>query len=405
MFDVRSLLSCVKCISIQFVVEEVRMKKALIVANLGGFASFLLNDMDTLIKMGYQVSYAANADKLDWDDTKEKLQQKGVEFLQVDFDSKNPFSSQNIKAYKQIVSILKNGKYDLIHCHTPIVGLLVRMAAKKYRRKGATVIYTTHGLAFTSNSSFKSKLIYKNMEHFGARLCDAIVTINREDYQNCLKMHCRKVYYIHGVGVDTSKYEEVDIDRSAYRNSIGISDNDIMVLSVGELSDRKNHQIIIEALSRIADKGKYVYVICGNGINGGTGEMLRELAEKKSVRLILLGFRHDIPEITVCSDIGAIPSVREGLGLAGIQSLAAGVPVVGTDVQGIRDYIRDGENGFLCSAFDADGFAEAIGKISSLTADHINKMKESCHSVAREFDVDISKKEMENIYEELLAQN
>ena len=115
------------------------------------------------------------------------------------------------------------------------------------------------------------------------------------------------------------------------------------MLSVGELSYRKNHQIIIEALSKALLGKKYVYVICGNGVDGGTGEVLRQKAEKSKVRLILLGFRHDIPQIIHCSDVGAIPSVREGLGLARIQSLAAGVPLVGTDVQGIKDYIVDGE--------------------------------------------------------------
>ena len=379
------------------------MKKALVVANLAGFASFLLNDIDTLNKMGYHVTYAANANKLEWEDTRQKLLQRDVEFLQVDFDSKNPFSSQNLKAYRQISRILKEGNYDLIHCHTPIAGIIVRLAASKYRRKGTVVVYTTHGLAFTADSSFKSKLIYKNLEHFGSRFCDAIVTINREDYDSVSKMRCKKVYYIHGVGIDTSKYEQVDIDRQAYRSSIGVSKNDIMILSVGELSDRKNHSIIIDALSKIADKEKYVYVICGNGINGGTGPMLVEKATQNGVRLIMLGFRHDIPQITKCSDIGAIPSTREGLGLAGVQSLAAGVPAIGTAVQGIKDYIIDGETGFLCDAFDADGFANAIETIASMSEDEKDRMRKFCYTKAKEFDIDISKSEVEAIYKDLLV--
>jgi glycosyltransferase involved in cell wall biosynthesis len=154
--------------------------------------------------------------------------------------------------------------------------------------------------------------------------CDAIVTINKEDFLNAQKMFCKNVYRINGVGVDTAKYSNVTIDRSHYRKNIGVEDNQIMVLSVGELSARKNHVVIIDALADLANKEKYVYVICGNGINGGTGDLLKQRAEDRNVNLRLLGFRFDIPQMIHCSDIGAIPSVREGLGLAGIQSLAGG---------------------------------------------------------------------------------
>ena len=182
------------------------MKKALIVANLAGFASFLLNDFEILKKKGYQVSYAANANKIAWQGTKYKLEQKGVKFYQVDFDSKNPFSTQNIKAFKQLSELLKQSNYDLIHCHTPISGMLVRLAAVKYRKRGAKVIYTSHGFAFTSQSSDKKSQLFRICETFCSGLCDAIVTINHEDYENAKQMHCKKVYYIHGVGVDTKKY-------------------------------------------------------------------------------------------------------------------------------------------------------------------------------------------------------
>lgn len=379
------------------------MKKALIVANLAGFASFLLNDIGILQSMGYEIFYAANANKLKWKDTKRKLEERNVKFLQVDFESKNPFSSQNIKSFRQISKLIKEEKFDLIHCHTPIPGMIVRLAARRSRKKGTKVIYTTHGFAFTSTiPSLKNKIVFKTIEDFCSSFCDAIITINQEDYESAKKMHCKKVYYINGVGVNTQRYANVNIDRSTYRKSIGVSDDEIMVLSVGELSERKNHQIIIKALSQMDSDKKYVYVVCGNGINGGTGPYLEKLAKEKGVRLLLLGFRSDIPEITKCSDIGAIPSVREGLGLAGVQSLAAGIPVVGTSVQGIKDYVSDGNTGFLCNAFDADGFSNAIKKLSSMDAKERDRMKECCVEMAKSFDTKISITQIKKIYKEVL---
>lgn len=376
------------------------MKKALLVANLAGFASFLIHDIELLQSMGYAVSYAANANKLEWADTKRKLDAMGVPFFQVDFDSRNPLAKENVRAYKQIRKIVSDESFDLVHCHTPIAGLITRLAVRKQRKHGTKVLYTTHGFAFTANSSRKSWLLYHTMEKFGSLFCDGMITINREDYAHARQMWCKKVYYINGVGVDVDAYRNVEVDRAAYRKSIGVGENQLMVLSVGELSERKNHRIIIDALSTIRELDM-VYVICGNGINGGTRSMLEELAAQKNVKLIMLGFRFDIPQITAISDIGAIPSIREGLGLAGIQSLAAGVPLVGTDVQGIRDYIVDGETGYLAKADDADGFAHGLRLLADASAREA--MKEKCVEMSRRFSTQVSRKQMEAIYREMLT--
>lgn len=378
------------------------MKKALIVANLAGFASFLLSDMDILKEKGYEVFFAANGSALGWADTKEKLEDRNVQFVQVDFDSKHSFTMQNLRAFFQMVSLLREEHFDVIHCHTPISGALTRIAALRHRRRGARVIYTTHGFPFNSTTDIKSWIVYRMLEDLCSRFCDAIITINREDYENAKKMHCKCVYYIHGVGVETALYQNVKIDRTAYRNQLGVMDNDVMVLSVGELSTRKNHKLVIDALAQMEDKENYVYVICGNGINGGTGNYLKKLACEKKVRLILLGFRHDVPEITFCSDVGAIPSIREGLGLAGIQSLAAGIPIVGTNVQGIRDYIEEGSTGFLCGAYDATLFSKSIKRLVMSDVNEKRRMKRKCFEMAAKFDITVSKRERKEIYEHLL---
>lgn len=237
------------------------------------------------------------------------------------------------------------------------------------------------------------------MEKFGSLFCDAMITINREDYANAKKMFCKNVFYINGVGVNVDEYRNAKVDKKSYRESIGVKENQLMVLSVGELSERKNHQVIIDAISMIDDID-IVYVICGNGINGGTRNMLEEKAAKKNVKLIMLGFRFDIPQITSVSDIGAIPSIREGLGLAGIQSLAAGIPLVGTDVQGIKDYIIDGETGYLAKAHDAEGFAKGI----RLLGDESTRkcMIEKCVEMSQKFSSKVSQKQMEAIYKKML---
>jgi len=215
-------------------------------------------------------------------------------------------------------------------------------------------------------------------------------------------MHCKNVYYINGVGVDTAKFKDTKINIKKYKQKIGIPSNKILILSVGELSDRKNHQAIIRALSLIKNKDDYIYAICGNGVDGGTGLKLKELAEQLNVNVLLLGFRRDIPEIMKCSDIGAIPSIREGLGLAGIQSLAAGVPLVASNVQGIKDYVINGKTGYLCDPFDYTGLSEAIVKLSDLKTRQL--MKDECVEMSSKFDLSISKLQREKIYNSILVE-
>ena len=377
-------------------------KKALIAVNVVGFVGFLWNDIDLLQEKGYRIYLIADTVNIK-PTIENELVNRGVVLVEGRIHSKNPFDKINLKYFLKIQDLLETHHFDVIHCHTPIVGLLVRCAAAKYRHKGVKVIYTTHGLAFTHLSGIKERLIYKTMEYVASWWTDAVITINKEDWAAMKKMHIKRVYMIYGVGVDASHNRDVIVDRYSYRNEIGCGKNDILVLSVGELSVRKNHAVIIRAISEIPNKQQYVYAIAGRGFGtASTENHLKNLAQQLGVRLCLLGFRDDIPQLIHSSDIGAIPSIREGLGLAGIQSLCAGIPLVGSNVQGIKDYILNQETGFVCDPFDVDAFKTNIIKLS--TPSVRNGMKSKCIEMAERFDVSVSKAQMAKIYNEIIGQ-
>ena len=377
------------------------VKNVLIAANFIGFFHFLWDDIDMLNDMGYKV-YAMGDNKENEEHTLKILEEKNVTFIDVRIDSKSPITRKNISYYNKVKAVLKERHFDLIHCHTPIVGLAVRLAARKYRKKGTKVIYTTHGLAYTHFSTKKEYLIYHAIESLASRFCDAIITINKEDYDNVKKLHCKYVFHINGVGVDTQKFSSADIDREAYRNKLGIPKGKLVVLAIGELSCRKNHSIIVKALATMKSKENFVYVICGREITaGGTGQQIRELSTLCGVNTILLGFRNDIAEIIRCADIGVMPSIREGLGLAGIEMLSEGIPLVGTNVQGIKEYIINGKTGFLCNPFDVDAFADGLRKLED---DELrDKMKPMCKEIVKKFDVSVSVAQRKAIYNQILG--
>ena len=134
-------------------------KEALIAANFIGFFHFLWDDIDMLNQMGYKI-YAIGDNEKKEDYTLKIMAEKNVTFIDAKIDAKSPFTKNNIVYYSKVKDLLKEHHFDVIHCHTPIVGLLVRCAARKYRKQGTVVIYTTHGLAFTHLSSKKEYFIY-----------------------------------------------------------------------------------------------------------------------------------------------------------------------------------------------------------------------------------------------------
>lgn len=376
-------------------------KKALIVTALAGFVrSFLTQDIQLLQSMGYEVHCAANKKHPGAEGIEDYFKKQNLVFHQVGFSSNKPLSWETLDAYREIKKIINENHFDVVHCHTPIAGAVCRWACRRQHKVGMKVIYTTHGFYFHKGASMKSWLIFRNIEAYMSRFTDAIITINQEDFKNAKMMHCNKVYHINGVGVDTKRFKELEIDRNAYRASIGVSSDELMILSVGELSERKNQKVVLEALGQLKLSNS-VFVHCGNAMNAaGTTEKLEAIAKENNIRMILLGLRNDIPHICHCADIGTISSTREGLGLAGIEMLAAGLPIVASRVHGILDYMQDGVNGYLANPYSVDEFSLGISRL--IDTQKRNRMRKACQESVLKFDKKVSYHQMREIYNLIL---
>lgn len=249
-----------------------------------------------------------------------------------------PFSKTNIKAYKQLKKLIQENNYDIIHCHTPVAGVLTRLAARK--NKNTTVIYTAHGFHFFKGAPLLNWLIYYPVERFCARFTDKLITINKEDYERAKRFSLRKngkVYYVPGVGINLEKIENLKVDIKQKKKELGISKNIPILLSVGELNKNKNHEAVLQALSKLKEEN-FIYLICGRGV-------LKEYLERKIQELHLenkaklLGYRSDVIKILKTADLFIFPSKREGLPVSVIEAMAARLPVIASNVRGNRDLI------------------------------------------------------------------
>lgn len=375
--------------------NRMKHKKVLIVANVQGFVSdFLRNDIKILQAKGYQVYVAANGEYV-LDDTIKYFNTNNIYSYNICFPVRSLDLKSIYKSYKQLKRIIDKQRFEIVHCHTPIASAITRVIIKK----NIKVIYTSHGFPFyDGNQSISSKAFFI-IEKYLSSFTDAIITICNEDYHNALKMNCQNVFKIPGVGIDVEKFNFLNFDREEYRKNFNISGNETVVLSIGELNTNKNHQVIIKALSKLIGY-EIVYVICGKEVTEiGKKKELEDLANNLGVRVLFLGYRKDIPEICHMADIGAIPSYKEGLGLSGLEMLASGIPVVGSNRQGIRDYIIDGKTGFLCEPSSCDSFLAGIKKGIELAKK--SETSKECKLIASTFTKDNNYLSMERIYNSL----
>lgn len=275
---------------------------------------------------------------------------------------RSPYSIANFKAFKELRMIMSKGHYDLVWTNEPVMGVITRLAASKFRKNGLKVLYLAHGFHFFKGAPILN-WIYYPVEKICSYFTDLMVMINKEDFQFTKKNFPKNdSRYIEGIGIDLSKYVDVSVDVTKKRKELGVDENDILILSAGELMTRKNHEVIIEAISLI-NNPKIKYIICGIG---DRLDFLTNLAIKCGVkdRVSFIGLRYDIPELLQATDIFAHPSKREGLGMAPLEAMASGLPILTSNIQGIKDYSVDGVTGFSLDPNDINGFSLAIKKLS-----------------------------------------
>lgn len=288
--------------------------------------------------------------------------------------TRSPFSLANIKAYRELKKILRIKDYDLIWTNEPVMGFLTRLASVGVRRNGTRVLYLVHGLHFFKGSKI-ANWIFLPIEFLGSLLCDIIVTINRADTAFLKKYFFTPVSMINGIGFDWGRFANKKIDRRRIRTDLNLEENNFFLFAVGELMERKNHEVLIRSLSILNDARIHLY-ICG------AGELLNFL-EDLSVQLGVaenvhfLGHREDIDTLLKAADIFVHPSTREGLGIAALEAMASGLPIITSDAQGIVDYSVDGITGFVHKPHDHLGFARSI---KTLLDDGIMRVKMGEHN-------------------------
>lgn len=372
------------------------MAKILFVSNIGKrVGSFAVASIFAAKNSGHEFYYAANWDAATLEQRKEDEEKFGINLLHLDLD-RSPYSLKNRKAYLDLVRFINEEKIDYIHCNTPVGGLLGRLVGRKCKVK--KVIYQVHGFHFYKGSPLKNWIIYYPVERFLAKLTDAIITINNEDYECAKKFRLRKngnVYYVPGVGMDLSQYNISDDVRIEKRNELNLSSDDIALISMGDLIKRKNYSVAIEAIAK-CNNPKLHYYICGKGPEESN---LKKLANSLGVdgQIHFLGYRTDIKQLLKASDIFFFTSKQEGLARSLMEAMASGLPCIASNIRGNVDLIKEGIGGFLRNVNDVDGYAEAINRLVN-DSDIVSSMKVNNLEQIKKFELLAIVREIEKVY-------
>lgn len=331
--------------------------KILYVTTIGSTMNFFNSFLKQLIEEGNTVDIATNERVRQVPDC---YREWGCKIHQID-SSRSPLDKGNLKAVKQLKTLVEKEKYDLVHCHTPVAAMCTRFACRKARKNGTKVIYTAHGFHFYKGAPLKNWLIYYPVERLLAPLTDCLITINREDYTRAksfrFKGRCR-AEYVPGVGIDTKKFKRNEKVRAEMRNELGIGENETVLLSVGELNQNKNHKIVIEALAKLGRKDLR-YIICGRGpLLDSHLQLAKSLGIEDQVTFT--GYRADIDRFYQAADIFVISSFREGLPVAPMEAMAAGLPCIASKIRGNIDLFSESE--LLFDPANTDSLISAIKK-------------------------------------------
>lgn len=320
-------------------------------------------------------------------------------FFNVSFE-RSPFKTSNIKAYRELKKIIDDNNYELIHCHTPMGGVLTRLAARRARKKGTKVIYTAHGFHFFKGAPLINWLLYYPIEKWLSKHTDCLITINDEDYECAVRnrFNAECIKKVNGVGIDLNKFTPQTAEKKAeLRKEYNYSDADFILIYVAELNHNKHQDLVINAINILKDKIPNIKLLLAG--TGNLTEKYKDQVNKLGLDKYIhfLGYRKDIPNLVMISDIAVSASRREGLPVNVMEAMATGLPLVATKCRGNRDLVKDGENGFVVGTDDVEGFADAVKKLRE-SQDLRIKFGEKSLELINMYSLETVTGEMEDIY-------
>jgi glycosyltransferase involved in cell wall biosynthesis len=314
----------------------------------------------------------------------------------------DPF--QDLRAFFSLWRLMIREKPLIVHTHTSKPGILGRWAARM--AKVPIIVHTPHGHVFYGHFGPLASRFFLVIERLTAPITDRMVALTereRNDYIAFSVCNPNRIVTIHS-GVEIDQYMAVAVNTDEKRKSLGLDPKGLVVGTVGWLLPIKGPIYLLKAMERVWQshpETKLVFV--------GKGQLEDKLRTEAfrigvSEKVAFLGWRNDIPEIMKVLDIFVLPSLNEGMGRVLVEAMAAGRPIVASNVGGICDLIEHGQNGLLVQPGDVRGLAIAIKRLLA-NRQMMADMGKAGRTMARRYSVEKMVEKTDALYASLCQGN
>jgi len=335
------------------------------------------------------------------------LEKYGVKPRLIDEMVRNPNLSSDRKAYKKLKQIIREFKPDIVHTHAAKAGALGRKAAASC---GVPVIvHTFHGHVFHSYFGKVKTQIFKTIERRLAKKSHAIVAISDIQKHELSEIHRiankEKINVIQ-LGFDLIPFRDKRIsEREKVREEFKIDNDTVAVAIVGRLAPIKNHQYFLEVVESVLEKTtkKIKVFIVGDGSEKeAIAEQVQKINQRHNNVIIMTSWIEDIGTFNAGMDIICLTSKNEGTPVSLIEAQAAGIPVITSDVGGVKDIVLEGETGYVVPLERQDLFIERLVELVENEKKRQIMSQNGWNHVEQKFHYMTLVDNMKNLYRQLL---
>lgn len=296
-------------------------------------------------------------------------EQLQVEFLIIEELQREISFFQDRKAYQKIRKIIREFKPDIVHTHASKAGFVGRLAASK--EKVSVIVHTFHGHVFHSYFGKLKTNLFKKLERYAAKKSDAIIAISELQKKELCEVH--KIapdskFKIIPLGFDLNRFQEnLETRRANFRKEHGLQDDEIVIGIIGRLTAIKNHQLFFNSIFEVVKSSheKIKVFVIGDGELMEVLKVLANEIEQKTGEQIFV-FTSWIKNIEMALpglDIVCLSSLNEGTPVSLIEAQAAGIPVLTTNVGGVRNVVEDEKTGYIVDSFEVADYSAKLLKL------------------------------------------
>jgi glycosyltransferase involved in cell wall biosynthesis len=391
-------------------VEPLRLVRIIARLNVGGPAIQAITLTRLLEARGYQTRLVRGVEGPDEGNMDDLAAERGVVPTLVDSMRRDP-GAGDLRALWTLVRILRRDKPQIVHTHAAKAGTLGRLAtiiAFPRRTRRPVLVHTFHGHSLTGYFSSRTARVFLGIERLLAKRTDALVAVSPEVRDDLVRLGVapRERFVVVPLGLDLTGFLDDSARaarRAATRAEWGIGADEQVVTLVARLVPIKRVDRFLRVARLLADRPRTRFVVVGDG------ELRSQLAASEDAkalgdRLLWTGFRRDIPDICFASDVVALTSDNEGTPVSLIEAQAAAVPVVGTDVGGVRSALLDGQTGILAAVDDDEGLARAVAGILDDRELALQMGAAGRSHAGGSFGIDRLVEDLDRLYRRLLAE-